>query len=247
MNLKRVLKPLVPRTLIEVHRRRLAARIDAQFADMPPSEVFTDVYHRRLWGGGRDERDFCSGEGSHNDAIVAPYIAAVRKFLSEIRGRRDVVDLGCGDFHVGRQVRDVCGTYVACDVVADLIARNQRVFASLGVDFRTVDLTGDELPVGEIALLRQVLQHLSNAQIARILPKLYQYRWLVLTEHLPEKLSFRANRDKPAGPGVRVRYGSGIVLTAPPFSFKTYGQTVLCSVPAAPGVIQTVAYKLRAD
>lgn len=247
LNLKRLLKPLVPRVLIEVHRRRLAVRIDAQFADKSPSEVFTDVYQKRLWGAGRDERDFCSGDGSRNDAIVGPYVAAVRRFLSEIRSRPDVVDLGCGDFHVGKQLRDVCGGYIACDIVSDLIARNQRVFGSLGVEFRTVDLTGDELPGGEIALLRQVLQHLSNAQIARILPKLYRYRWLVLTEHLPEKLSFRANRDKPAGPGVRVRHGSGIVLTAPPFNFKTYGQAVLCSVPAGTGVIQTIAYRLQAE
>ena len=245
MKLKQVLKPLVPKAVVELRRRHAAARIDAQFARMTPSEVFTHVYSKRLWGAGRDERDYCSGEGSRNEAIVGPYVAAVRKFLSNFASKPDVVDLGCGDFHVGRQLRDVCGSYTACDVVADLIARNERTFVALGVDFRTVDLVSDELPGGEVAILRQVLQHLDNAQIALIVPKLYKYRWLVLTEHLPESLSFRPNRDKPMGPGVRVRYGSGVVLTAPPFSLQAHGRTTLCSVPGTPGVILTLAYRLR--
>ncbi|HTV72974.1 MAG TPA: hypothetical protein VME66_04630 [Candidatus Acidoferrales bacterium] len=231
--------------MVELHRRHAAARLDARFARMAPSEVFTDVYSKRLWGGGRDERGYCSGEGSRNEAMVGPYVAAVRKFLREFPTKPDVVDLGCGDFHVGKQLREDCDSYTACDVVADLVARNERMFGSLGVDFRTVDLVSDELPGGEVAILRQVLQHLGNAQIALIVPKLYKYRWLILTEHLPEALSFHPNRDKPTGPGVRVRHGSGVVLTAPPFNLRTHARTTLCSVPGAPGVILTVAYRLQ--
>lgn len=245
MNLKQALKPLVPKAMIDLRRRRVAARLDAQFARMTPSEVFTRVYGERLWGAGLDERDFCSGAGSRNGAIVGPYVAAVRKFLSEFASKPDVVDLGCGDFNVGSQLRDVCGSYTACDVVADLIARNQRIFGSLGVDFQTVDLVSDELPRGDVAILRQVLQHLDNAQITLIVRKLYKFRWLVFTEHLPETLSFRPNRDKPIGPGVRVWSGSGVVLTAPPFNLKPCERTTLCSVPGAPGVILTLAYRLQ--
>lgn len=245
MKLKQVLKPLVPKAMVDLRRRRIAARLDAQFARMTPSEVFTRVYSERLWGAGLDERDYYSGEGSRNGAMVRPYVAAVRTFLADFATKPDVVDLGCGDFYVGRQLRDLCGSYIACDVVPDLIARNRRMFGSLGVDFRTVDLVSDELPNGDVAILRQVLQHLDNAQISLIVPKLQRYRWLVFTEHLPEALSFRPNRDKPIGPGVRVRHGSGVVLTAPPFNLKSYGRTPLCSVPGAPGVILTLAYRLQ--
>ncbi len=221
-------------------------RIDAQFAEKSPTEAFGDVYRRRLWGG-TDDRDFCSGEGSRNEAIVSPYVGAVRRFLCEFPNKPSVVDLGCGDFNVGSRLRDACGPYIACDVVDALIERNERKFASLQVEFRKLDLVSDELPPGDVALLRQVLQHLSNAQIARIVPKLYRYRWLILTEHLPEGLQFRPNRDKPMGPGVRVRYGSGIVLTKPPFGLKPVAQKVLCSVSAAPGVIVTCAYRLSPE
>jgi len=245
MKLKQVLKPLVPRAVVDLHRRHAAARIDARFARMAPSEVFTHVYSKRMWGTGPDERDYCSGEGSRNEAMVGPYVAAVREFLAGFSAKPDVVDLGCGDFHVGKQLRDACGSYTACDVVADLIERNERTYRSLDVDFRTVDVVSDELPRGQVAFLRQVLQHLSNAQIALIVPKLYQYRWLVLTEHLPEALSFQPNRDKPIGPGVRVRDGSGVVLTASPFHLKSNGRTSLCSVQGAPGVIVTMAYRLQ--
>jgi hypothetical protein len=93
-------------------------------------------------------------------------------------------------------------------------------------------------------MLRQVLQHLSNAQIATIVPKLYRYHWLIVSEHLPSSGRFTANRDKPIGPGIRERFGSGVVLTKPPFTLRTLEERTLCLVPETSGVIRTVAYRL---
>jgi hypothetical protein len=90
------------------------------------------------------------------------------------------------------------------------------------------------------------LQHLSNAQIAAVIPKLHRYRWLIVSEHVPDAEGFTANRDKPMGPGVRERFGSGVMLTAPPLSLPVLVQRELCAVDENSGAVRTSAYRLQA-
>lgn len=241
--LKSLIRPLVPRAAINLWRASKAARIDARFAHQTPAEVFSAVYRERLWSGD-DSIDFSSGTGSHQEKIVVPYVDAVREFLSGLPGEPDVVDLGCGDFTVGSRLRDTAGRYVACDVVAALIERNRQLFASLSVDFRCLDIVADRLPEGDVVFLRQVLQHLSNAQVDAVLGKLRVYRWAVVTEHVPKKHDFRANVDKAVGPGTRLRSGSGIVITRAPFHFAVREERTLCAIEDDAGLIHTVAYRL---
>jgi SAM-dependent methyltransferase len=170
------------------------------------------------------------------------------KFLASLPSPPSVVDLGCGDFHVGAQLRPYCGRYVACDIVPALIERNKKEFAAGQVDFRCVNIIQDDLPDGDIVFLRQVLQHLNNAQILRVVQKLYRYKFLVLTEHLPAKTHFPPNRDKPTGGGTRLPQGSGVVLTQQPFLLRAKSESVLCSTPesiARPaGLVTTTLYEL---
>ena len=72
--------------------------------------------------------------------------------------------------------------------------------------------TKDELPQAEIVFIRQVLQHLSNREIKNALPQIaLKYKYLVLTEHLPESQDFVHNLDKPTGANNRLGINSGIV------------------------------------
>ena len=66
-----------------------------------------------------------------------------------------------------------------------------------------------------------------------------------MTEHLPARPDFKANADKSAGSAIRPFFGSGIVLTQPPFSLKVLGEHMLCEVPEQGGVIRTTRYMLR--
>ena len=75
------------------------------------------------------------------------------------------------------------------------------------LEFRKVNLAEDELPVGDIAFGRQVLQHLSNREIVHFAEKLNltkPYKYIVITEHLPFSSNFIPNVDKPSGPNNRV-------------------------------------------
>jgi SAM-dependent methyltransferase len=242
--MKHLIKPLVPQAALRFWRATKAARLDARFADKSPAEVFSTIYKDGLWYGD-DPRDLNSGTGSREERIVQPYIEALRTFCNALPVRPDVVDLGCGDFNVGARLRDAAQAFVACDVVPAIIERNRQLFAELEVDFRCVDIVSESLPKGQVAFLRQVLQHLSNVQVSAVVRKLPStYEWVVVTEHLPKSVNFRPNIDKPTGPGTRLRLGSGIVVTEAPFALLTREQHSLCSIEDDSGVIRTTAYRL---
>jgi hypothetical protein len=216
---------------------------------MQPSakEVFTGIYAEETWGRSLPEQGFSffSGKGSHEKFIVAPYITAVREFLSTFPMKPSVLDVGCGDFNIGSKLRDMCSEYIACDIVDALISYNKLKYAHLDVEFMALDFIEHQLPGVEVIFARQVLQHLSNAQIIKALENFStSCRYLIVTEHLP-KGSFVPNHDKSTGAGIRpLDYGSGVVLTAPPFNLQPVSRRVLCAVPVDNGLIETTLYAL---
>lgn len=232
MTLRRRLRPLVPRAI----RRGLR---DWLGEDRPPADVFGAAYRDGVWGG--DGSDFHSGRGSHAADLLEPYVAAVRAFLSR---PRVLVDLGCGDFAASGALVDVASRIVACDVVPALIERNRRRFALPDVEFVLLDAIRDPLPPGDVVILKQVLQHLGNADIAAIVAKLAQYPTWIVCEHVPAG-TFVANVDKPTGADTRLERRSGIVLTEPPFDVRPRRTRLLCEVPSDGGVIRTMAYEMR--
>ena len=187
---------------------------------------------------------FYSGSGSDRDDEIAVCVQSVGNFLRSFQAKPSVVDLGCGDFTVGSQIRKFCDRYVACDVVPNLIAFNQAQFKDLGVEFKVLDLIEDELPPGNVAFVRQVLQHLSNEQISRFVARVSSsYNFLVVTEHVPSRAKFEHNVDKLAGPGTRMGHESGIVLTSPPFNLRPKMEEELCRVNSVDlGILVTTLY-----
>jgi len=210
-------------------------------------EIFTNVYKNKLWGmpSPEIESPFFSGPGSSDPQIVDPYVDAVRSFFFSFPTKKKAVDLGCGDFRVGSRIFDAFDSYIACDVVPELVHFNQRYWRQLPVEFRVVDLVKDEIPTGDVLILRQVLQHLSNDDINKFtqsIPRGFSY--LLVTEHLPSERDFVANMDKASGSDIRLSSGSGVVLTKPPFSVKFKSETTLLSVPQFGGSIVTTLYEL---
>ncbi|MGC1472529.1 MAG: class I SAM-dependent methyltransferase [Psychroserpens sp.] len=199
------------------------------------------VYANKLWGD--DGSQFYSGDGSHYPEITDPYIAAVTDFLKSFEDPLVVVDLGCGDFNVGRDLVKYSKKYIAVDIVNELIDHNRENFKSNQLEFQCLDIAVDQLPSGDCAILRQVLQHLSNAEIQNIIPKLADYKYVILTEHLPDG-DFLPNKDIISGQGIRLKKHSGVDVTAKPFLMKVKSKQVLCSVKPRDydGVILTTLY-----
>lgn len=210
-------------------------------------QVFSKIYKDNVWGKKqRGDSAFYSGDGSHEPQTVNTYVAAIRDFLDSIGPPRDLVDLGCGDFNIGSQIAQSGKSYLGCDIVPDLISHNMATFGTDTLGFRVLDIVDDPLPKADVIFIRQVLQHLSNADIQKFCDKIVgSCEYLVVTEHLPKNPKFVPNLDQGHGAGIRLDDGSGVVLTAPPFRFSPRSQKVLCEVFAFGGVIRTTAYEME--
>ncbi|GAA3628964.1 class I SAM-dependent methyltransferase [Flavivirga jejuensis] len=209
----------------------------------PTKEAMEQVYAMKLWGGG--ESDFYSGTGSHYPEIVKPYIDVLTSFLTSFKSPLVVCDLGCGDFNVGKELVKYTKKYVAVDIVPDLIAYNKEKFKEENLEFHCLDIAVDDLPSGDCAILRQVLQHVSNEEVQSIVSKLTDFKYVILTEHLPEG-DFVPNKEIISGQGIRLKKQSGLNLLAPPFNFKVKEEKQLLSVilNGCEGVIVTTIYKI---
>jgi len=245
--MKSLLKKFIPEFILLERQKYLGIIPDKQFEMMDSKVIFENTYKNKIWGKSSDEDDgFFSGEGTHNQLISSVYVNAVSKFLTSFSTKPNAVDLGCGDFFIGSSIRNFCDKYIACDIVVPLIERNKKKYADLNVDFRVLNLAVDSLPTGDVLFVRQVLQHLSNSQIKGFINSLQgKYKFLIITEHLPLSKEFTPNLDKPSGPNTRIglgKYGSGIVLTEPPFNLAVNETKVLCQVESEGGLIATLVY-----
>lgn len=201
------------------------------------------IYENHLWGG--SDHLFYSGDGSHEEHLVAPWLQVVQDFLSSFKSPISICDLGCGDFNVGKQLLSDCSSYTAVDIVPDLIVHHQQEYIAANLIFQCLDIAKDALPVADCAILRQVLQHVSNAEILAITQKLAQYKYVIITEHLPEG-EFEANVDIISGQGIRLKKGSGVDVLQPPFSLPvTSAKKLLEVIPSnGKGRIVTWLYKI---
>ncbi|MFD2586575.1 class I SAM-dependent methyltransferase [Croceitalea marina] len=209
----------------------------------PTKEVMEQIYKMKLWGDNSTE--FYSGVGSHNPEIIHPYIEAVTSFLTSFKEPITVCDLGCGDFNVGKKLVKHARKYVGIDIVPDLITYNTQKFKAKNLEFHCLDIAKDPLPKTDCAILRQVLQHLSNIEIQQVVNKLNAFKYIILTEHLP-KGDFEPNKDIIAGQGIRLKKESGVNLLAPPFNLQVKEEKLLSelALDEFKGLLRTTLYKV---
>lgn len=202
--------------------RRLSRRIKAEVRNwrnrgLSAEEVFTRVYADKMWGGG--DAAFFSGPGSNEEA-AAPYANFVTNFIAT-HNIGSVVDLGCGDFRVGRMIAGPRVEYRGIDVVKPLIDENNRQFGSGSVRFEFKDITRDILPPADLCLIREVFQHVSNAQIQAVLQRVRVYDHVLFTDIQPTDLSgYKVNRDKVHGDSSRLVHRSHLSLDKAPFNVE---------------------------
>lgn len=196
------------------------------------AKVFKSIYSKKLWTPDllKKKYKYYSGTGSYNSDIVDDYIKSLKKFISKMDNVPDIVDLGCGDFEVGSKLINSCKNYVAVDIFKDLINSNKSKYKKTKVNFLCLDITKDELPNGDIGILRQVLQHLSNKSIKNFIKNLdNKYKYIILTEHYPAGTNFKPNVDKIEGADIRLSNKSAVLLTEPPFNLKPVNMFDLCN------------------
>lgn len=158
----------------------------------PRQQVFEEIYAGNLW----HSEESRSGDGS-TMVQTESIRAALPGLLAKIEGKV-ILNAPCGDFHWMRHVDFDPGTeYIGADIVRPLIDRLQQEFGSPARSFRVVDIVADEVPDCDLWLCRDVLFHLPNSDIMRILARIDPNKTrYVLATTFPW---LKANRDVRAG------------------------------------------------
>lgn len=240
LGVRRVLPVPVRRTINRLRMRRSTK----SFEGLANRDIFSAVYSNSSYWGNQDGTPFTSGEGTSAAEATDPYVDAVTALLDSFPQPPRVVDLGCGDFTVGARLRPHCGAYTACDVVPEVVESNWERYSDADVEFLTIDAARDPLPEGDVVFIRQVLQHLSNADIAAVVPKLSAFDHIIITEHVPAG-AHEPNLDMPTGPWTRLSLVSGVDIALAPFELPFVKSSVLCEVPQSNALIRTTHYVTR--
>ena len=248
MTLRSIAKTICPTPIwnsIGGARRVWVSRNDHKLST---EQVFSQIYKKRLWSG--DEK-YSSGDGSRETSVVDPYIQSIEKWAHDHNGSSmNAVDLGCGDFHIGRKLFHLFKSYTGMEIVSELVELHNANHQAPGLSFIQGNAISDPLPSGDILFIRQVLQHLSNTQIQSIISKISAFRWALITEHHPSEGYYKTkNLDKPHGGGIRNATGSGVYLLEPPFSLKCVDSYTVLDVAASEnpkdGRIVTTCYRFQ--
>lgn len=213
--MKKLVKKLVPNSLIDWRTRRIVERQQQYFASKSAAETFTEIYQNNLWGGAAGE--FYSGSGS-DEKYAQKYAETIKNFIADNK-IKSVVDLGCGDFRIASRFVSPEFHYTGVDIVTDLVAHLQKEYADENVQFQCLNIIEEELPIAELCLIRQVLQHLSNSEIKKVLENCRKFKYLIVTEEFPASHSaFTPNKDIAHGSHTRVYFNSAVALDKPPFN-----------------------------
>lgn len=196
-----------------------------KYGRMDRRQTFEYIYTNKKWGKCGEKAEFYSGPGSHEDKYVGPYCNLINKFVSE-NNITEVCDIGCGDFNVASRWINDSVRYKGVDIVQKMIDHHNREYANDHISFQCLDIVEDDLPDAQLCLVRQVLQHLSNAEVMQVIKKIKKYKYVIITESVTEKqFAKEYNSDKSHGSGIRVYNQSGLYFDEEPFNLKV--QTLL--------------------
>ena len=131
-------------------------------------KAFTRIYREHTWGG-----TFKSGPGSDPELLRA-YSTLLADVLTE-RQVHSVVDVGCGDWALGRTLDWSGVDYTGLDIVPDVVENLNVNFRSNSIRFCCLDVVSDALPQADLCIIKDVLQHLSNNSVRSLLGRLNNY------------------------------------------------------------------------
>jgi SAM-dependent methyltransferase len=135
--------------------------------------VFETIYNKNVWGGG-------SGIGS-SAGVARPYMHLLQQFLFN-NAIQSVVDIGCGDWQFSQFINWGDAAYLGIDVVASVIEANRRQFTRPNVSFLQADPLEDAFSAsGDLLLIKDVMQHLSNANVQKLLRLSSRFKFCLLT------------------------------------------------------------------
>ncbi|MDB2321549.1 class I SAM-dependent methyltransferase [Flavobacteriaceae bacterium] len=228
--------------LKNIKRKLKIILINFEYKGLSTEQIFSKIYKDSSWD--KKSLNFNSGPGSHNENLVLPYVKFVNSFIID-KKLKSIIDLGCGDFNVGKNIYRHVHKYYAFDIVPDLIKKNKIFFNDKKIIFDCKNFIDDKLPKADGVIIRQVLQHLDNKSITKILDKIKHYKYVIITEHIPKDI-FTPNINKSIGLTTRLEFNSGINVEIEPFNFNFLTKKeIILDDKELGGVHKTVIYTLN--
>jgi SAM-dependent methyltransferase len=152
-------------------------------------ETFGTIYNKGIWGGG-------SGAGSDLRNTVM-YVAYVQH-LMERHAVTSVVDIGCGDWRFSQYLNFDDRRYLGVDIVGSVISNNSSLYERDNIKFKVADATEFEIPQCDLLLCKDVLQHLSNSNVSKILARCtVATRTLVTNDYYPSNEDCKNGDTRP--------------------------------------------------
>jgi 2-polyprenyl-3-methyl-5-hydroxy-6-metoxy-1,4-benzoquinol methylase len=125
-------------------------------------DVFTRIFRDNEW---KDDESV-SGHGSTLGATEV-----IRRELPKLFAEfhmKSLLDIPCGDMNwIAGLLVDENFEYIGADIVPELIDQNiNKNYPSDNIQFRVLDITRDELPKVDMILVRDLLGHFSDVDLA---------------------------------------------------------------------------------
>jgi hypothetical protein len=143
-------------------------------------QIFSNIYRNNLWA----DPESVSGRGSTlaRTAVIRNALPAMLKDV----GAKSLLDAACGDFNWMQHVDLGEIRYLGVDVVAELIANNQRTYGNTHRSFVVMDLTKGDVPKTDVILCRDCFIHLSFNHARAVLANLKRSgsEYLIATTHM---------------------------------------------------------------
>jgi hypothetical protein len=176
-------------------------------------ETFETIYGENRWLS----KESRSGHGS--TLMQTTFLRRALPGLIEDLGARTLLDAPCGDFNWMRHVTlsdEV--NYIGGDIVRPMIDNLNARFSSPRHRFRILDIITDSLPDADVWLCRDVLFHLPEDDVLRVLENFVRSNigFLLTTTY-----TFASENRDVRGGGFRF-----INLTRPPFDLPTPRMTI---------------------
>ena len=129
--------------------------------------TFTNIYENKIWGD-NENNNYSGSSGPGSDIENnKKYIELLKNFINEYN-IKNIVDLGCGDFRIGKLLYDDLNIiYTGYDTYKKVIDYNITQYPEQKYNFKHLDFytNKESIVEGDMCILKDVIQHWSLKEI----------------------------------------------------------------------------------
>ena len=129
--------------------------------------TFTNIYENKIWGD-NENNNYSGSSGPGSDIENnKKYIELLKNFINEYN-IKNIVDLGCGDFRIGKLLYDDLNIiYTGYDTYKKVIDYNITQYPEQKYNFKHLDFYTNKESIieGDMCILKDVIQHWSLKEI----------------------------------------------------------------------------------